>query len=111
MVFASISCNVEWFPVNDSYYFAAIGAQWTLNDTDIEGSTLKITDGKESSNAEHISDSLWIAEISWAYVTYYPSKKVLILSTESNESGAERSCTVSAYSGSNLNRYHMIQRK
>lgn len=116
MVIAITSCTIK-FGGDDYLYYSSKGGLWAYPVAAFEGSTLSITDGKETAKGEFRTDvgaeadSIWIAEISWAYATYRPSKKTLFLTTEVNETGAERSCTVSAIIGDDVKRFHLIQKK
>lgn len=113
MVLAITACSK--FSGDDYVNLSSSGGPWTFAEVDIDGTTLTITDGKESPKAEYWpeasvdSDALWTAEISWAYVSYQPSKKLLNLRVEPNESGAKRSCTISATSGGNVKYFHIHQ--
>ena len=113
MVLAIAACSK--FSGDDYVNLSSSGGPWTFENVDIDGSTLNIADGNETSKAECWpeasvdSDVLWTAEISWAYVSYQPSRKILFLRVEPNESGVKRSSTVSAKSGNSEKHFYIHQ--
>ena len=115
MVIAIAACSK--FSGDDYVNLSSSGGSWTFENVDIDGSTLTISDGKEVSTSEYWteasvdSDALWTAEISWAYVSYQPSKKLLYLRAESNESGVKRSSTISGNSGNSMKHFYIHQSK
>ena len=113
MVLAIVSCSK--FSGEDYVNLSSYGGPWTFDNVDIDGSTLTVTDGKESSKLEYWpeasvdSDALWTAEISWAYVSYQPSRKILYVRVDSNETGVKRSATISADSGNSMKQFLINQ--
>lgn len=113
MVLVITACSK--FSGDDYVNFSSAGGPWSFDDVEIDASTLTIADGKEFSTAEYWpeasvdSDALWTAEISWAYVSYQPSKKLLYLRAEPNEYGAKRSSTISANSCNSMKHFHIHQ--
>ena len=113
MLIAIAACSK--FYGDDYVNLSSSGGSWTVENVDIDGSTLTISDGNEVSTSEYWpeasvdSDALWTAEISWAYVSYQPSKKLLYLRAESNESGVKRSSAVSGSSGNNMKHFYIHQ--
>ena len=113
MVIAIAACSK--FSGDDYVNLSSSGGSWTFENVDIDGSSLTISDGNEVSTSECWpeasvdSDALWAAEISWAYVSYQPSKKLLYLRAESNESGIKRSSTVSGSSGNSMKHFYIHQ--
>lgn len=115
MLIAIAACSK--FYGDDYVNLSSSGGPWTFENVDIDGSTLTISDGNEVSTSKYWpeasadSDALWTAEISWAYVSYQPSKKLLHLRAESNESGVKRSSTISGNSGNSLKHFYIHQSK
>lgn len=115
MLIAIAACSK--FYGDDYVNLSSSGGPWTFENVDIDGSTLTISDGNEVSTSKYWpeasadSDALWTAEISWAYVSYQPSKKLLHLRAESNESGVKRSSTISGNSGNSMKHFYIHQSK
>lgn len=115
MLIAIAACSK--FYGDDYVNLSSAGGPWTFENVDIDGSTLTISDGNEVSTSKYWpeasadSDALWIAEISWARVWYQPSKKLLRLIAESNESGVKRSSTISGNSGNSMKHFYIHQSK
>lgn len=115
MITAIAACSK--FSGDDYVNLSSSGGSWTFENVELDGSTLTISDGKEVSTSEYWSeasvdsDALWTAEISWAYVSYQPSRKSLYLRAEPNESGVKRSSIISAGSDNGVKHFHLQQSK
>ena len=100
----------------DNYFnFSVEGGPWYFNNVEMEGSKLVIDAGNELDTAEYYpeasvdSDGLWCAQISWAYVSYQPSKQILYVRVDRNDTGENRSFQISGTSGGRANYFYINQ--